>query len=421
MRKIILPVLIVLTISTVHSQWTQISSASNNPFTHILNINGTLYACTGGIGIQKSTDSLATWQFINSGLNNSQALSVYQMLSSGSILFAATVGGIYKSTDAGASWVKKSSGIVVGGGALYEFTVSIFQNNNTLFTGAYTGIYRSTNDGENWIVTNASGSAVMPEFFINHNGLLFAARETNNMPYAYESTDGGLTWSDLNSNNEPTITFLSEENILWSGTIGGVWFTTNNGISWTSRNSGLSLDPYSSSIIRVNGTLITSLKFGGSGIYKSSNDGSNWINISDGLPFLESIDFLLVYGNKILAATSDGIWKRNISDIVTSVNKESGSLPHSYSLNQNYPNPFNPSTTINFSIPEKGYTELTLYDISGKKVKTMFNRIADAGEYSIALDGSALASGIYFYKLSSQAQNGSGGIFTNTRKMILLK
>ena len=417
MRKIIIPFLLILTISVVHSQWTQISSASNFSYTHIIIANGVLYASTYGTGIQKTTDGTATWQPVNNGLNTSQALTVQQLLFRNNELFAATVNGMYKSTDGGASWTKKSNGIVVGGGALYEFDASIFDNNGTLFTGAYTGIYRSTNDGENWIAAN-SGSAVMPGFFINHNGLLFAARETNNMPYAYESTDGGLTWSDLNNINLPTITFLSEGTTLWAGTIDGVWFTTNNGISWTSRNSGLSLDPYSSSIIRVNGVLVTSLKFGGSVLYKSTNNGLNWINISDGLPFLESIDFLIVYGNKVLAATSDGIYQRNISDIVTSAPNISNQIPKTYKLYQNYPNPFNPSTTIGFSIPKKGFINITLYNESGDEVKTILNETGEAGEYNISFNANGLPSGIYFYKINV---SGSGAEFTDSKKMVLLK
>ena len=164
MKKLIILFTIILFISSVYSQWQQITSASNYSYTHIINVNGILYASTYGSGIQKSTDSSVTWQPVNNGLNTAQALTVQQMLSENNELFSATVGGMYKSTDGGTSWTKKSNGIIVGGGALYEFNASIFEDNNVLYTGAYTGIYRSTNDGENWIVTT-SGSAVMPGFF----------------------------------------------------------------------------------------------------------------------------------------------------------------------------------------------------------------------------------------------------------------
>ena len=92
-----------------------------------------------------------------------------------------------------------------------------------------------------------------------------------------------------------------------------------------------------------------------------------------------------------------------------------------YKLFQNFPNPFNPTTTIKFSIPETalginpGKVILKVYDIMGKEVATLMNKMQPAGNYQIefsAIDG--LASGIYFYTLQA-------GNFEETKKMILLK
>lgn len=414
-------ILLLFDYSALYSQWQLLSSAPNITYNYLVNDNGILYAATFGSGIYKSTDSSSTWHQVNSGLNTNQAQSVYQILFSGNELFAATVGGIYKSTNGGSNWIKKSNGIVVGGGASYEFTVSIFEDNSVLFTGAYTGIYRSTNDGENWVVTNISGTEVMAGFFVNHNGSLFAARESINLPYGYTSTDNGMTWGFLNSTGVPIITFLSEGLSLWAGTIDGVWLSTNNGSTWTMRNSGLSPDPYSSSIIRVNGALVTSLKFGGSGIYRSFNNGLNWVSIGDGLPFLNSIEQLMIYGNKVLAMTSNGIWERNISEIVTSVTKQSNQVPGKFQLHQNYPNPFNPSATIRFDIPLSNDQEnsnlsirLMVYDLLGNKIALLVNEKLLPGSYSVSWDAAKYPSGVYIYRMEA-------GSFSETRKMTLVK
>jgi hypothetical protein len=58
------------------------------------------------------------------------------------------------------------------------------------------------------------------------------------------------------------------------------------------------------------------LHFGGSGIYASTNEGITWENFSQGLPFLNNIEKLIVYNNKIFAATSLGLWQRDISKII---------------------------------------------------------------------------------------------------------
>ncbi len=88
-------------------------------------------------------------------------------------------------------------------------------------------------------------------------------------------------------------------------------------------------------------------------------------------------------------------------------------------LHSNFPNPFNPSTTISFSLPKEKNIELTIYNIKGQKVKTLYSGIAEEGKHSmiwkgIDLNGKKVSSGIYFYKLETNNKE-------LTRKMLLLK
>jgi len=298
-----------------NAQWEQVPTSPPGYFQNILVVNNTIYASHYSSGIYKSTDGMESWQQINNGLNTTQSKSISEILSYNGNLYASTRNGIYKSTNEGNEWVKKSNGITIGPGSLYEDCESIFEYNGTLFTGTWNGIYRSTDNAENWILTNISGEGIKAKNFILHDGILFAARESINDPNGYKSFDNGITWLPLTGLTLNTITFLSEPGKLWAGTIVGIWFSTDDGLNWTIRNNGLTSDPYSSSIIRINGDLITSLKFGGSGVYRSSNDGMNWEDFGDGLPFLNSIDKLIVNNNKIIAATSSGLWQRDISQI----------------------------------------------------------------------------------------------------------
>ena len=89
-------------------------------------------------------------------------------------------------------------------------------------------------------------------------------------------------------------------------------------------------------------------------------------------------------------------------------------LPKSYTLYQNYPNPFNPSTTIKYDLPKAGKVELIIYDILGRKVKTLLNREQPAGKYEINFDAHSLASGIYIFRLIVND-------YVAAKKMILLK
>ena len=94
--------------------------------------------------------------------------------------------------------------------------------------------------------------------------------------------------------------------------------------------------------------------------------------------------------------------------------KNENIYPKKYELSQNYPNPFNPVTNIQFDIPKEGFVTLKVYDILGREVRNIVNEFKQAGSYIVSFDGSALASGIYFYRLES-------GNFIQVKRMIILK
>ena len=87
---------------------------------------------------------------------------------------------------------------------------------------------------------------------------------------------------------------------------------------------------------------------------------------------------------------------------------------NSYDLYQNYPNPFNPTTNITYQVLKPGNVELKVYDILGREVMTLVNDFRNVGKYTVDLNASRLASGVYFYRLKS-------GEFVSTKKMVLLK
>lgn len=88
--------------------------------------------------------------------------------------------------------------------------------------------------------------------------------------------------------------------------------------------------------------------------------------------------------------------------------------PFKYSLSQNFPNPFNPSTQINFSIARDTDVKITLYDAIGRETGILLNEFKTAGFYSVQFDGSNLATGVYFYRITA-------GDFSDIKKMILVK
>ncbi len=89
-------------------------------------------------------------------------------------------------------------------------------------------------------------------------------------------------------------------------------------------------------------------------------------------------------------------------------------IPATFVVEQNYPNPFNPSTTIDFALPRQEHVRLEVYDILGRKVATLVDESRPAGYYAEKFDGAGLASGIYFYRMSTSE-------VTFLKKMLMIK
>jgi GH35 family endo-1,4-beta-xylanase len=89
-------------------------------------------------------------------------------------------------------------------------------------------------------------------------------------------------------------------------------------------------------------------------------------------------------------------------------------VPQVFSLSQNYPNPFNPSTTIEYSVPGTGHITLTVYNLLGEKVATLFDGVRHPGTYEAVFNAEGLASGMYLYRLR-------GDNFIQTKKLVLIR
>ena len=102
----------------------------------------------------------------------------------------------------------------------------------------------------------------------------------------------------------------------------------------------------------------------------------------------------------------------NINVMVTDVAE---AAPKVFQLMQNYPNPFNPSTQVKFSVETTGKATVKVYNMVGEQVATLFDGTAEAGRYYVAtFDASRLATGIYFYRITTEKKN-------DVKKMLLVK
>ena len=131
-----------------------------------------------------------------------------------------------------------------------------------------------------------------------------------------------------------------------------------------------------------------------------------------------------IIGNRIYViewSGGRGLWEIVLPQATTetAIAEAEGVVPEEFALAQNFPNPFNASTTIAFQLGLPSRVELSVYSISGQRVRTLFSGSLPAGHHRLQWDGrnergESVASGAYLYQLSA-------GDFVATRQLMLLK
>ena len=179
----------------------------------------------------------------------------------------------------------------------------------------------------------------------------------------------------------------------------------------------------------------TKIGFSKSELMVLLSDNNNSINdtISGDLMFLSSTSrfnlspgesyeavYAYVCGNSLNELYDNAVLAKEKYDLATDIKDNfAGQLPDNFILNQNYPNPFNPTTTISFQLAKTSDVNLEIFNVLGRKVKTLHNGQLHSGEHKFEWDATdnneqQVASGIYFYRLDD-------GTHSASQKMTLLK
>jgi photosystem II stability/assembly factor-like uncharacterized protein len=351
--------------------------------------------------------------------------------------------GRYKSTNGGLGWSEITNNLLADGN-----WVPLIHSDKTppiyLYTNAGSYMLRSTDQGSTWTQLNA---VAFPTTYIlnfsvsiyNAGSVIYACLEDqpesgNHAGKLLRVYDGG-TWHERSTGLPTTGAWVRNVTIhptnidiayaLMNGFSGQkVFKTTNRGVNWVNITGDLPDIPVSD--LAPHPTDDTKLYLSSEfGCYKTTNGGANWITWNNGMPYnlpqsatinsLNVIDSIAQNGRYyILAGTyGRGIWIREISgdDPIGII---PNSTPVSFNLSQNYPNPFNPSTKINYSIAKGSIVKISVYDILGRLVRILVDEKRTRGNYSIEFNASNLSSGVYFYRLYTDG-------FTDIKKMILVK
>jgi len=349
-----------------------------------------------------------------------------------------TYGAIAKSTDGGLNWTgAQPPG--AGNQNNYCFVtpfVCCNSNPSVLYAGG-TSIYKSTNGADSW--TGPYGTAVFGGVKIlsmtNSNSSVDTVYCGAVNGKIFRSVSAGLNWTDITDlsvtpNRYATDMTLNPDNsnditVTFGGFgTGHVFRSTNGGSIWQNISGNLPDVPHHSVV--MDPAFTQNIYVGNDlGVYVTTNGGANWHEYRAGMPYALVFDITVVNANRQLriATYGNGIWERKLLEDPVSVNGIATQLPNEFSLNQNYPNPFNPNTVISFNIPQdlKGQSsdvKLVVYDMNGREVKTIISQKLIPGIYNYDFGGNGLPSGVYFYKLSVTKGN---DFYSDTKSMILLK
>lgn len=408
---------------------------SNNRGTNWINLNNTLnltqfYRVTsdpvnashilGGTqdnGVQRTTGALS-WNVLIFGGDGGDVC--FDSKNSNYIITENQFNLLRRSTNGGVNWAIDTTGI--SGTAAWIAPIISHPDSSGIFYTGRQQVFKSINYGESWFPYSTGTSGTIREMAISKSNPAVMYVSANN--YIYRSSNGGLTFT-YTPGGLPTriITSINihpdSANVVlvtYSGFGGGhIYKTTNGGSNWSDISGNLPDTPVNDGLIyypgNSTGTLLAATDVG---VFISNDYGSLWSELANGLPNTVAMhfDYNLLQNKLRIATHGRGAWE--YSGNIINISKLNTPNPKDYFLYQNYPNPFNPNTNIIYDLPKSGFVKLVVFDALGREVETLVNQSQQAGTYRTKFNGSSLNSGVYFYHLSS-------GDFKSVKKMLFIK
>lgn len=373
MKKTIFCVIFCLIgIITNAQNWVQSNGISNKTVRIIISYNtDTLLAGVDNEGIYITYDNGTNWeQFALDGE------SIYSLIKVDSNIIAGTKGNdLFKSTLTNTQWENITiDDLVINKISLY---------NDTLYACTYSltgpgAIYFSADTGATWTQYATTPPYAYLDIDFNSRGRAFVATPNG----AYFS-DNQSTWVKTTGfgNTVRTVNFIGNDSLIYGDDM-GIYISTDDGVSGQ-KLSGIG----AGTIHYLNDTFYVATS--GSGLYYSSNIGSDWTNLN----INEYVLSLLYVNGMLIAGTSEGVFM--LSNIPANM-YDNKAISHNIQL---FPNPV--TDILYIDNLENEVCRVDIYNSTGKLIL----RIKDKSVINL----SGLESGIYFYKTYLQYDNCNTG------------
>ncbi len=429
------------------SNWQEMDLGNNNKFvTSILALENNVFVLVSSWTnhyyeeLFVSTNNGASWRKLNPNLDAGQLETI---VGNNNVLFIGSDYGVFRSINSGNNWEKMSNGMPNN---INSASIAVYDS-IVVVTNGTSGIYRSDDLGDSWTYNSVpdlfSGKAVS----VSADGVFYLGSGSVNK--LFKSEDLGLTWLQLNNPlyNSAVNSIGIEGNFIYCGlSNNGVIMSSDGGETWVESNFGLASRKVQCISISNNKHFVGT----SSGLYKEITSAitpiidygkelnQNSISlrwkitpgiteyriqistdstfrtllvdqvISDTSYHANNLNFMTTYYWRISTVTD--YWNEKFSPIQKIVIAN----PMNYKLYNNYPNPFNNETNIRIDVPYSSEIKLVLFNILGKRVKTIEKSFVEAGSYYYKLESNNLASGIYLLRLV-------GDNYSKTLKIVLLR
>ncbi len=380
--------------------------------------------------IRTQTGSLDDWDDLIGG----DGFYVIVDFTDPNIIYAESQNGfLQKSTDGGNNFDYARNGINQNEPTNWSTPVVMDPNDHNVLYYGTDRVYRTTNGASNWTAISPDltdgipgtrlGTVTTIDVAPSNSAVVYAGTDDS---HVWVTTNNGSDWTDISSalpyrwvtrvkadpNNENNV-YVTFSGLRWHDPQSHVFKSTNMGATWVDISSNLPDAP--ANAFAVDNNYPERLYLGSDvGAFVSFNGGSSWQPIADGLPVVSVYDMKIHPVENYLAIGTHGrsMYKVDLSQFVDV--KQPVEKIEEFNLLQNFPNPFNPSTNITFKVGQSSFVTLKVYDVLGSEVASLLNAEKSPGIYTINFNAETLSSGVYYYRIQA-------GSFSETRKMILTK